>query len=104
MEPRAMQAKGNVKKGSLGGEGHKGAGGPQNQEQTPKTPGLQQPEMVAPAKLWKAYELAVEVGGANSAEAISYKAKWEAAMEEARAKISPAEKRKATVANLTKTE
>jgi hypothetical protein len=104
MEPRAMQAKGNGKKGSHGGEGHKGAGGPQNQEQTPKTPGLQQPEMVAPAKLWKAYELAVEVGGANSVEAISYKAKWEAAMEDARAKISPAEKRKATVANLTKTE
>ena len=106
-EQRPTQStKGPGKKGGHWGEGNKGAGGPQiqNQEQTPKRPGLQQGETVAPAKLWKAYELALEVGGASSLEAVSYKAKWEMAMEEARAKISPAEKRKAAVANLSRTE
>ena len=97
--------KGQGKKGGHWGDGNKGAGGPQSQNQeTPKRPGLQQPETVAPAKLWKAYELALDLGGASSLEAISYKAKWELAMEEARSKISPAEKRKAAVANLSKTE
>ena len=104
-EQRPNQStKGQGKRGGQWGEGNKGAGGPQNQEQTPKRPGLQQGETVAPAKLWKAYELALEVGGASSMEAVSYKAKWEVAMEELKAKISPAEKRKAAVANLSKTE
>ncbi len=104
-EQRPTQStKGQGKRGPNGGEAQKGTGGTHNQEQTPKRPGLQQAEVVAPAKLWKAYELALELGGASSPEAISYKAKWEAAMEEARSKISPAEKRKATVANLSKTE
>ena len=100
-----QSSKGQGKQGAhWSGGPHKGTGGPnQDPEQPPKKPGLQI-ESVAPAKLWKAYELALEVGGANSPEAISYKAKWEAAMEEARSKISPAEKRKAAVANLFKTE
>ena len=106
-EQRPTQStKGQGKKGGHGGEGNKGAGGPQiqNQEQTPKRPGLQQGETVAPAKLWKAYELALDLGGASSLEAISYKAEWELAMEDVRSKISPAEKRKSAVANLSKTE
>ena len=103
-EGPTQSAKGKGKKGTHWEDGPKGLGGPQDPEQAPKKPGLQQAESVAPAKLWKAYELAIEVGGANSPEAISYKAKWEAAMEEARSKISPAEKRKAAVANLSKTE